>query len=429
MRGDATGTRRGFLAAAGVALFAGCSEFGPLGDDSSDSVLSHELPDVTDDGESEPVVAEAIPVTIERSKLDEATRRVTALLETLPMPFGPESVPNGHIRRRLLDAASDATARVEDARTAQTRFSALRSLREARTSARYASAGWGFVERDLTQGDLAAEHRRALDEARELRANHEYLGADPVRAALVHAHVERNLDRVLDARTPSGRVEDGSLLAVAEWGEHAEQATAFVADSRYLYGQFTASLPSDAGTVEERLATAAERLARDLRSRRKDLPPEPTENDRDIAWWLRYRLRDAAASSADPVADATGPAGAVLAATRGLTDFLAYDRVRDRTEGGERFGVRSAAEVRTVRSQAVEAIRTALEGSPRPELVRPVLADAASRVAFADEALARYRGEVRLARLDDPLRRYYAATARARSAPSACRRVLDALEI
>jgi hypothetical protein len=427
MTEDATGTRRGFLAAAGVALFAGCSEFDALGDDSGESVHSHELADVTDDDDAEPVLAEAIPVTIERSKLDDETRRVNELLETLPMPFGPESVPNGHVRDRLLDAASDATGRVEEARTAGTRFAALRSLRWAWTNARYASAGWRFAEGDVTQADLEAEHERALGAARELRATHEYVGTDPVRAALVHANVERNLDRVLDAHTPSRHVEDDTLLAVAEWGEHAEEATALVADARYLYGQLTVSLPSDAGTVEKRLATAADRVAQDLRSRRKDLPPEPTANDRDIASRLRYRLRDDAASSAKRVADAAGPASAVLTATEGLTDFLAYDRVRDRIESDEEFGVRDAAGVRTVRSRAVEAIREALAASPRPELVRPVLADAASRVAFGDAALARYEGEVRLARLDDPLGGYYAATARARSAPAACRRVLDAL--
>lgn len=429
---DGSTTRRGFLAAAGTTLAAGCSEFNPLDSGSDEFVYSHRLPDVTDDGESKPVVAEAIPVAIEQSKLDEATQRVPALLETLPMPFGPESIPNGYVRRQLLEAASDATARVEEARMAQTRFAALLSLREARASARYAAAGWGFIERGVTQADLEAEHQQALGEARTLRTNHEYLGTDPVRAALVHARIERNLDRVLDrvldARPPSGPAGHGSLLAVSEWGEHAEQATALVGDSRYLYGQFTASLPADAGTVRETLATAAERLAKDLRSRRADLPPEPTEDDHDIAWWLEHRLRDEATRSADPVADATSPASAVLAATSGLTDFLTYDRIRDRVESGEQFSVQNTSNVRTVRSQAIEAIQTALEESQRPELVRPILADAAARVAHADEELARYSGEVRLTRLDDPVRRYIAATARARSTPSACRHVLDALE-
>ncbi|NEU59133.1 hypothetical protein [Halorussus sp. MSC15.2] len=427
MRGSSS-TRRGFLAVAGATLAAGCSEFNPLDSSTSESVYSHELPDVTDDGESGPVVTEAIPVAIEQSKLDEATQRVNELLETLPMPFGSESIPNGYIRHRLLDAASEATAHVEDARTTHTRFAAFQSLREARANARYAAAGWGFVERGVTQADLKTEHQQALDEARTLRTNHEYRGTDPVRAALVHAHIERNLDHVLDARKPSGRAEHGSLLAVAEWGEHAEQATALAADSRYLYDQFTASLPSDAGTIRKTLGTATEHLAQDLRSRDKDLPSEPTEDDHDIAWWLQYRLRDDAARSVDAVADAIGPASAVLAATGGLTDFLAYERIRDRIESGEQFGVQNAADVRSVRSQAIEAIRTALEESPRPELVRPILADAAARVAYADERLARHQGEVRLAQLEDPVRGYITATVRARSTPSACRRVLNALE-
>jgi hypothetical protein len=427
MRGSPS-TRRSFLAVAGATLSAGCSEFNPLDSSSSESVYSHELPDITDDGESEPVVTEAIPVAIEQSKLDEATQRVNELLETLPMPLGPESIPNGYIRNRLLDAAREATAYVEDARTTQTRFAALQSLREARASARYAAAGWGFVERGVTQADLKTEHQQALDEARTLQTNHEYRGTDPVRVALIHARIERNLDYVLDARTPSGRAEHGSLLAVAEWGEHAEQATALVADSRYLYDQFTASLPGDVGTIRETLSTAAERLAQDLRSRREALPPEPTEDDHDIAWWLEYRLRGDVERSANPVADASGPASAVLAATAGLTDFLAYDRIRDRIESGEQFGVQNAADVRTVRSQAIEAIQTALKESPRPELVRPILADAAAQVAYADEELARYRGEVRLAQLEDPVRRYITATVRARSTPSACRHVLGVLE-
>jgi hypothetical protein len=429
MRGSSS-TRRGFLAVAGATLAAGCSEFNPLDSSSSKSVYSHELPDVTDDGESEPVVTEAIPVAIEQSKLDEATQRVNELLETLPMPLGPESIPNGYIRHRLLDAAHDAAAHVEDARTTQTRFAAFQSLREARSSARYAAAGWGFVERGVTQADLKTEHQQALDEARTLRTTHEYRGTDPVRAALVHARIERNLNYVLDTRTPSpsGRAEHGSLLAVAEWSEHAEQATALTADSRYLYDQFTASLPSDAGIVRETLMTATERLAQDLRNRRKALPPEPTEDDHDIAWWLQYRLRSDAARSVNQVVDAIGPASAVLAATGGLTDFLAYDRIRGRIESGEQFGVQNAADVRTVRSQATEAIRTALEKSQRPELIRPILADAAARVAYADERLARYQGEVRLAQLEDPVREYMTATVRARSTPSACRRVIDALE-
>jgi hypothetical protein len=425
---DSSSTRRGVLTAAGATLFAGCSGLDAFSDESRESVSSPRLPDVTEDGESEPIVVDAVPVEIERAALDERTRRVADLLGTLPMPFGPESVPNGHLRRKLVNAARDATASVEDARTAKSRLSTLQSLRRARAQARYAAAGWAFVESGLTDGELQVEYHQTVDEARALRTDHEYLGTDPVRAALVHARIERNLDAVIDGRSPARRVDSGTLLAVSEWGEHAEEATARVADSRYLYGQFESSLPGDAGTVEATLTAAAEDVADELRSRREELPAEPTDENRELVGRLRYRLRDAAESSAEGIAEADGPASAVLAATEGLADLSACERVRSRIEDGEQFRATDASDVRAARSQALEAIRAGLERSRRPELVRPVLADAAVTVAFADEELSRYRGDVRLSRLNEPIRRYTVATARARSTPTACQRILDALK-
>ena len=425
---DSASTRRGFLTVAGATLLAGCSGLDQFSESPPESVPSSRLPDVGDDGDSDPTVVDSVPVDIERVRLEETTQRVTALLGTLPVPFGPDAIPNGHVRQRLVDAATDATERVEDARTAQSRLTALQSLREARSRARYAAAGWAFVDSGTTKEELQTEHRQVVSKARSVRTNHEYLGTDLVRAVLVHARVEQNLERVFDDRGPSGRGGSGPLLTVAERGEYAESARALVADSRYLYGRFTSSLPADAGTVEQALTTAAESVGDDLRSRREELPAEPTESDDELTWRLQYRLRDAAASGAEQVAEAVGPASAVLARMEGLTDFLAYDRVRGRIEDGEQFRVEDASGVREARSRALEAIRTGLEQSPRPELARPVLADAAATVAYADEELSRYRGDVRVARLDDPVRRYAAATARARSVPAACRQVLDALE-
>ena len=86
---------------------------------------------------------------------------------------------------------------------------------------------------------------------------------------------------------------DGPLLTVAERGEQAESATALVADSHYLYDQFTSSLPTDAGTVEATLRTTVETVVSDLRNRREELPAEPTKGDRELVWRLRYRLHDA----------------------------------------------------------------------------------------------------------------------------------------
>lgn len=425
---DGLPTRRGFLAATGTALLAGCSGLDRFSGDERETIHSHELRDVAEDGESEPVVVDDVPVDIERAYLASARDRVTELLDGIPMAFGPADVPNGYVREKLVDAADEATACVEDARTATTRLSALESLRRARGEARYAAAGWAFVEDGLTEDAVRTDHEAAVREAESLESDHEYRGTDPVDAALVHARVERTLRRVLDDRPPSIYSRSSPLLTVAAWGEHAESTAARVADGRYLYDRFTGSLPADAGTVEETLGATAESIGSDLRDRRESLPAEPTEDDYELVDWLRYRLRDEAEESPERVAEGDGPASAMLAAHRGLVAFGAYDRFQQRVEDGETFGVADVAAFREVRSTALESIRTAMAESPRPELARPVLADAATTVAFADEAIGRFDGEVSLTRLDDPVERYTAATLRARSVPDAVRRVVDELD-
>lgn len=429
MTGDGSPTRRGFLAAAGTALLAGCGSLEQLGEDDPETVYAHELPGVDGEGEGEPepILAEDVPVDIERTVLDERRQRVTELLDTLPMAFGPADVPNGYVRERLVGAAEDATTYLDDARTATTRLSALESLREARCQARYAAAGWAFVEEDLTESAVQADHEAAVDDAESLESDHEYVGTDPVEAALVHARVERNLRLVLDDDHPSIYASESPLLTVAEWGEHAETAQSRVADSEYLYDRFTASLPADAGSVEETLDSAAESVAADIRDRRDELPPEPTADDYDLVDRLRYRLRDEAEESPERVTEAQGPASAVLAATEGLVEVGAFDRFRDRVDDGESFGAESVADVRETRNGALDAIRTALAESARSELARPVLARAAWTVAWADESLGRFHGEVGVRRLDDPMERYATATLRARSVPDAVERVVDAL--
>ena len=425
---EASATRRGVLAAAGGALLAGCSGLDGITGGADEEIRTTRLPDVTDDGESQPVAVETMPIEVERTLLAERVQRATDLLATLPMSFGADDVPNGYVRTQLVEAAEDASGYVEDARTAQSRLAAMRSLQRARSKARYAAAGWGFVEDGTTEAALQSEHEAVVADAHSLRSDHAYLGEDPVEAVLVHAEVEQHLESVLQDRTPSRSMNTDELLTVAEWGEHTEYARARVDDGRYLYEQFSESLPADAGSMEQPLTTAGESLVDELQRRKSDLPAEPTEGDHKLVWRLRYRIRVSAESNARNAGSEPGPASTVLRSARGLTDFRAYDRIRDRIDGGEQFGVEEPADVHDARDQAVEAIRTALDESPRTALARPVLADAAQQVVAADEELARLRGTVRPARLDDPIRRYVTAAARARSVPAACQEVLDVLE-
>lgn len=423
MAGRST-TRRGFLAAAGVAALAGCSGLDGRSD-SEESIRVTALPDVS--GEAEPVIADDIPVGIEQGMLTDASTRVADLLGTLPMPIEPTDVPNGHVRERLVGAAEGATGHVDDARTAKTRLTALESLRAARADARYAAAGWAFAEHGRTRAELRAERRSRVRAAEDLDADNDYRGVDPVRAVVVYARIERTLGAVLDGE-PSVYHEPGTLLNAAEWGEHAESTGARVEDARYLYEQYTESLPADAGPVKERFASAADALTAELRRRRDDLPPESTAEDSLLSRRIRRGLRRDAESSARTAADLGAPASTVLNALDGLVAFGALERMRARIEDGERVHPTEAADVRRARSEAVTAIRAAFRDSDRPELARHILADVAGFVAAADRELARIRRNVRPQRLDDPVSQYIAAAARARSVPAASERVVQALD-
>lgn len=425
---DDSTTRRGLLAATGAALtagLAGCS--GVEGSNETETIPGHRLPDPTDDGEAEPVVVEALPLSIEPAALAARAERTRALLATLPIPLTSTHVPNGYVRERLLEESENAREHLEAARNAGSRFAALKRLRDARAAARFAAAGWAYAQGEVTEADLRAEHQQALDDAASLRDDHEYRGDDPVRAARIHAVVERNLAFVAERRDRS-YWSDETMLSAAELGEHAEYARATVADSGYLYERFLDSLPEDAGNVEGRLETAAERVADDLEARRGELEPLPDDANERRFYHFRHDLRSAVEYAPSRVADAPGAGSAVLNAMSGLVHGMAYDRVVERLESEEGVQLSTAADVRRERQRAVEALESALEEGPNPVLVRPPLAAAAWRVAWADEELARYRGEIRVARLTEPVGRYVAATARARSAEPACERVLEALE-
>jgi len=419
-------TRRGLLAAAGTALLAGCSELDSANDDRK-TISSYRIREYTDEGSHDRVVVERLPLDIERAELETRAERTTALLGQLPLPFTDEEIPNGYVRERLLDAADSATDALDEARNARSRYEALQHLRRARSEARYAAAGWAYAQGETTESALQDEHAEAVDGAESLRAEQEYHGDDPVRAAVVHATVERNLEFVTDARDPHYRA-DGSLLAVAEWGEHAEDARATVEDSRYLYERFRDSLPEDAGSVEGTLETAAERVASDLEARREELQPTPTDAYEQSFYRIRNDLRDSVEYGPKQVSDAPGPASALLTATARLVDAMAYDRVVERLESEGGIELEEATDVREMRETAAEALETGLAESRRPVLVRPVLADAAQLMAYADAELARFHGDVRVSRVEDSVGWYVGATARGRSAPAACEQVLDALD-
>ncbi|WP_338739716.1 hypothetical protein [Haloplanus salilacus] len=418
-------TRRGLLALTGTTVLAGCGGLPGLDGGTDATLRAYDLPDIDADEDPEPVIPESVPVDIAPEHFDAARNRVTTLLADLPIPLGPEDIPNGYIRTQLADAATDATTGITDARDARTELVALESLRRARTEARYAAAGWAVADRGLSVEPIQRAYRQTVSDAQSVRNAHEYVGTDLTRAALVHARIEDTLERVINSRVPS---QDGNrLLYIAEWGEDAELAQAHLDDVRHLDAQFATSLPADAGPVEETLTAAAETLLADVRSRRPELPPEPTAEEWDIPERVIGDLRRDADDGIDRVVDATGPASAVIDANRRLTHFEALDRLQERIDEGELSRPRSAEAVREIRSAAYDALQAALEESPAPELTRTAVTSAAWRVASTDWELARYEGEVSVSRLDPHIVDYAVATAIGRAAPDISRRTVETL--
>lgn len=423
--GPARMTRRSLLTLVGASAIAGCSGFGGTDRSGAVTIRSNDLPDIRRHEEIAAPVQPAVPVSLAPSYLEAARTRVHKLVTELPMPLGPEEIPNGHIRQQLTDAASDASDGLDDARTARTGWVTLRSLRHAREHARYAAAGWAVAERGLTERPLRNEYARTVSTARATRRDHEYLGTDPVRAALVHSTIETALERA--ANTELGPRADSQLLAVAQWGETAESAQASLSDARHMATQFRSSLPDAPDSIEDILITAAETLLAALRDRRSNLPPEPTNQERHPSQLVAEELRWKAESEIGSVEDAYGPASAVVHANTRLTRFLALERIDALQEAGELSRPSTAAAVRSIRQQAYDALRAALNTDAHSGLVREAIVDAGYQVIGADRELSYLRGEVDTSRLDDSIASYWHAIALANSAPAAARQTASAL--
>lgn len=419
-------TRRGLLAVVGTSAVAGCSGLDGLTGGQQDTIRAYDLPDIDEESALEPSVQPSVPVEIEESYLKTALGRTSSLLESLPLPLGPEHIPNGHIRTDLTDAAAAATDSVDEARSADTLFAALRALRYARKRARYAAAGWAFVDEGLTVDDARRAYRRSATDARSRRETHTYVGSDPVRAVLVHARIERALELASDGPDVHASRDRSGLLTVAAWGDEAESARALVADARHLDARFTASLPDDAETLEGPIRNAGERLLADIRSRQSALPPEPTAEEWSVEERVLDDLRRAATGGTQRIADAPGPATATVDANGRLASVLALQQIRPRLEADEQQ-VERAADIRSLRTNAYDELQRALRESPAPELARTVVTDAAGRVASADWELSRVRGETPVSRFDDITAGYLVATALARATPDACRNTVEVL--
>ena len=422
-------TRRGVLATLAATGLAGCSGVGELpGVDGDRTIESRGLPTVEVDDPTvgtspELPVAPTYPVSVAAAQFRRHHDRVTTLLAELPTPLSAETVPNGHIRTEIADAVSEATTALADARAAQTERVALRRLRDARVEAGYAAAGWGFATGERELSAVQASLDEVVDEAREAQAGHEHVAGEPVVAAVGHAAVEGLFARATDRDTLNA---DSQLLRVAETGGEVERIRAALADARHLDERL-----GETGEERhtERIQTAAERLFDQFRERQSGVTTPTPASERSPGSEAIRELDRVVSNRRSSVADADGPATALVTGTDELATLSAFETIRDRVAAGDLDRVESAAWVRRRREAAVTAVESALENAPAPPLARPTVVDAGRRLGYGDRRIARLRdrGDPIPGRLVEPVSDYVVAETLADAAGDASATAVEML--
>ena len=428
--------RRGFLALAGGAALAGCGGLRLPGSGEEETTLdAAALREMA--GLEAPSVAEPTPVAVEGSHVDAGIERARTLLSRAPESLGPDEIPNGVIREDLVGMREDAEESIDAARASETRFGALGSVRRARESAAELAGAWRAIDGDLTRSEAARPAESVRDRLDEYRSERRYVGDRPVRATLLHATLERLEDGItygLERATTRAMRGPENAPSVGEAAAGIESARAALDDASYLYGRHIHRLDESrdlrptfedaAGTVGERLAERAASLpdvSEDVASElvERDVSDTPAE------WALRElygELDDGRGIGSDVTI-----ARRLLRQHRRVAQFEALERVRGRVADGETFAVRSAADVRAYRAEAIEAVRIALAADAYPALTRDAVAEFAVQIGYADNPFDDVRDEPRASLYRREIAQYVTTAAVCRSAPAASERVGDAL--
>lgn len=436
-------TRRGLLAlgAGSLAALAGCSGVPELNGDESDPVTipGSAVREVI--GGEVPTVVEPLPVDVESAAVEERRSRVRDLLSSVPAPLTASDVANESIRTEIADAYGEAEEALDEAGDAEGDVEALDRLRDARESARNAAAAWAAVDGSLARSDVGAEVDPLAAEARRFRQRWRYVGdpADPIAALALHGVLEDRVEsavRGVEAFDDWRPVEQGdSPVAVGEVAERVEGIRASLADARYLYDRWTASIGDEAafGSV---FREADDSLTATFEERRAGLP---TPGDGEVA------VDAGNAPIREPLSEyrhhvqyepgererTTGQrASAVIELGDSLQRTRAQRRVRERVEDDEYVRVTTVDDVRALRGRAVEAIRSAVAADRHPRLTRALTAHLPGVISFADDRIRRTADDgeaVDVEWINRHLGRYVSAAAAARAAPAVAEEVAAAL--
>lgn len=428
--------RRGFLRAAGtVALLgtAGCSAI--VGGNDRPTIPASELHAIVRGGP--PEIPATIPVDVEASYLHTAAEEVRSILRTVPTPLTAAEIPNGVIRQRVSSTIHRTRSYLHGAEEAHSPYEAMRRLRWAHGEARSAAGAWAAIDAGLTRAQVATRGPDVLAEIDAFVEQWRYIGDDPVRAAVVHSVLENRVVGARNRATIEGerlQREPETPLTVGELAGDLGEARAALEESRYVYGRFLASLAEEREMLQ-RLQLAAGTLADAVRERRRALPDveEPAElvegdvaapalDALDLIYAEAAQLEDAEHARAEG-----RPARGVVLAQPVLARFRALDALRSRVADGDSFAVERAADVRAIRADAIDAIRTARAETSVPILTDWALADLSGELQRADDDLADSEGSVQVDFLDFTVSQYVYVGAIARGLPETSAEVASAL--
>jgi hypothetical protein len=391
------------------------------------------------DGEA-PEISETLPVDIEASFVADQREIAEGKLDSVPAPFDEKQIPNGVIRERANGEYEAAREAIGASSGDGTAYERLDRTTRARASAHEVQTAWRAIEGDATVDDLR-ESRRTVDaDVDALASRWEYVGDDPVRAAVVHAEIEREIRGArnwLSFRERDLEHAAEQPLDFADLAVDVERARTSEAVASYYFDQFREGLGEEA-TLRERFAAARDTLDARVRTRGESLPEEtddPTSLvDRDVGQTagviaLDDVLRNARWRTEDRGDGREGPslASAALAATETLVYLRAFEALRERIEGGDDVAVDEADDVADLRTDAVDAISAAREADRNRLVVDAVLPRFARELRWIDDRISRYEGDTRVDFAEREAAGYVVVAGTCRAVPSVSADVAAAL--
>lgn len=427
------------LLAGGTAALAGCNDLQEVVEGPEPSIEPATIREITagDVPSPEPVVA----IDATERLVDTHRERIVDLLRDVPAPFTADDVPNAAVRQELTEAVAASRENRAAAADADRHEERFRRLRDARSNAAFVAWAWRAIDDGATMADVETAAAELRDDLAAAERDREYVGGDDlVGAVLAHRAIETRLDDAARHLDHEHRRAATGALAVGGVASNVEEARANLDGATIRYDAYVASL-DESRSHRDGLAAVVERLRGTVESRRPDLPDDwngdpnalvgPDVEGTPAGW----TLEELAYVVDEPARLFEGGADRLAVTVLRTHDYLVAARgfrtLRDHIEDGERYRPTSAEDVRALRADAIDAIRTALDTTPGERLTRRELVEDADIVAYVDrdlrEDVSHSDEPVPVGNLGYPLGAYLTVAVTAAATPAASETVVEAV--